>query len=47
MKICLSHVYGSAAVIGLQMVPILGALNPDAYAAAEKLGVAFQLAEVH
>jgi phytoene synthase len=40
----LEYVYGSAAVIGLQMVPILGALNPDAYAAAEKLGVAFQLA---
>ena len=38
------YVYGSAAVIGLQMVPILGALNPDSYAAAEKLGVAFQLA---
>jgi len=40
----LEYVYGSAAVIGLQMVPILGALNTDAYAAAEKLGVAFQLA---
>lgn len=40
----LEYVYGSAAVIGLQMVPILGALNPDAYAAAEKLGIAFQLA---
>ena len=40
----LEYVYGSAAVIGLQMVPILGALNPDAYKAAEKLGVAFQLA---
>ena len=38
------YVYGSAAVIGLQMVPILGALSPDAYAAAEKLGIAFQLA---
>ena len=40
----LEYVYGSAAVIGLQMVPILGALNPDAHAAAEKLGIAFQLA---
>ena len=40
----LEYVYGSAAVIGLQMVPILGTLNPDAYAAAEKLGIAFQLA---
>lgn len=38
------YVYGSAAVIGLQMVPILGATDPAAYAAAEKLGVAFQLA---
>lgn len=40
----LEYVYGSAAVIGLQMVPILGVLNPGAYAAAEKLGIAFQLA---
>lgn len=40
----LEYVYGSAAVIGLQMVPILGVLNPDAYVAAEKLGIAFQLA---
>lgn len=40
----LEYVYGSAAVIGLQMVPILGALKPDAYVAAEKLGIAFQLA---
>ncbi len=40
----LEYVYGSAAVIGLQMVPILGTLNPDAYVAAEKLGIAFQLA---
>ena len=40
----LEYVYGSAAVIGLQMGPILGVLNPDAYAAAEKLGIAFQLA---
>jgi len=40
----LEYVYGSAAVIGLQMVPILGPLNNDAFAAAEKLGIAFQLA---
>lgn len=38
------YVYGSAAVIGLQMVPILGPLSDKAYAPAEKLGVAFQLA---
>jgi phytoene synthase len=43
-KDLMEYVYGSAAVIGLQMVPILGALSPDAYAAAEKLGIAFQLA---
>ena len=40
----MEYVYGSAAVIGLEMVPILGALSPAAYAPAEKLGVAFQLA---
>ena len=40
----MEYVYGSASVIGLQMVPILGALSPDAYEAAEKLGTAFQLA---
>ncbi|MFM7499530.1 MAG: phytoene/squalene synthase family protein [Actinomycetota bacterium] len=40
----MEYVYGSAAVIGLEMVPILGALSPDAYPAAEKLGIAFQLA---
>ena len=40
----LEYVYGSAAVIGLQMVPILGALSPDAYESAKKLGIAFQLA---
>ena len=40
----LEYVYGSAAVIGLEMVPILGALSPEAYGAAEKLGIAFQLA---
>lgn len=40
----MEYVYGSAAVIGLEMVPILGALSEDAYPAAEKLGIAFQLA---
>ena len=40
----LEYVYGSAAVIGLEMVPILGPLHADAFAAAEKLGIAFQLA---
>jgi phytoene synthase len=42
------YVYGSAAVIGLQMVHILGTVSPsdlnEAKIAAEKLGVAFQLA---
>ena len=40
----MEYVYGSAAVIGLQMVPILGPLSPEAYQCAEKLGIAFQLA---
>ena len=40
----MEYVYGSAAVIGLEMVPILGALSDDAYEPAEKLGAAFQLA---
>jgi phytoene synthase len=40
----LKYVYGSAAVIGLQMVPVLGALSQDAYESAKKLGIAFQLA---
>jgi len=40
----MEYVYGSASVIGLQMVPILGPLSPDAYPLAEKLGTAFQLA---
>lgn len=42
------YIYGSAAVIGLQMVPILGVDDEnylkEANIAAEKLGVAFQLA---
>ena len=40
----IEYVYGSAAVIGLEMVPILGALSEAAYEPAEKLGIAFQLA---
>ena len=40
----MEYVYGSAAVIGLEMVPILGPLADEAYPAAEKLGIAFQLA---
>ena len=38
------YVYGSAAVIGLEMVPILGYSDERAYDAAQKLGIAFQLA---
>jgi len=38
------YVYGSAAVIGLQMVPILQPRTPRAYDHARDLGVAFQLA---
>ena len=40
----MSYIYGSASVIGLQMVPILGTSSPEANVAAEKLGTAFQLA---
>jgi phytoene synthase len=40
----MEYVYGSAAVIGLQMVPILGPLSDEAYEPAKKLGIAFQLA---
>ena len=40
----LEYVHGSAAVIGLEMVPILGPLHKDAFEAARKLGIAFQLA---
>ena len=40
----MEYVYGSAAVIGLQMVPILGPLSDGAYEPAKKLGIAFQLA---
>jgi phytoene synthase len=38
------YVYGSAAVIGLQMLPILEPTDPKAYEYAKDLGVAFQLA---
>ena len=38
------YVYGSAAVIGLQMVPILEPTSPLAYDYAMDLGIAFQLA---
>lgn len=38
------YVYGSAAVIGLQMVPILEPTSPEAAEKAKDLGVAFQLA---
>lgn len=41
------YVYGSAAVIGLQMVHVLGTIpgkKDEALIAAEKLGIAFQLA---
>lgn len=38
------YVYGSAAVIGLQMVPILEPTDAEAYPRAQDLGVAFQLA---
>ena len=38
------YVYGSAAVIGLQMVPILQPTVAEAYDRAMELGVAFQLA---
>jgi 15-cis-phytoene synthase len=39
-----TYVYGSAAVIGLQMVPILEPSSSEAFAPAQSLGVAFQLA---
>jgi phytoene synthase len=40
----LEYVYGSAAVIGLEMVPVLGYSDDAAFEAAKKLGIAFQLA---
>ena len=39
-----TYVYGSAAVIGLQMVPVLEPISDAAYEPAKDLGVAFQLA---
>lgn len=38
------YIYGSAAVIGLQMVPILEPSDPRAFEHAQQLGEAFQLA---
>ena len=38
-----AYMHGSAAVIGLQMLPILGPLSDRAAAHAEALGIAFQL----
>lgn len=40
----MTYVYGSAVVIGLEMLPILGYSNPRAIEAATALGTAFQLA---
>lgn len=40
----MEYVYGSASVIGLQMVPILGGNIEQANECAQKLGTAFQLA---
>ncbi|MBW3606437.1 MAG: phytoene/squalene synthase family protein [Actinobacteria bacterium] len=37
------YVYGSAAVIGAMMLPVLGGRHPDARARAMDLGIAFQL----
>lgn len=37
------YMFGSAAVIGLQVLPILGAQDPEAAVYAEALGKAFQL----
>ena len=39
-----TYVYGSAAVIGLQVVPILEPSEQAAYKYAQDLGIAFQLA---
>ena len=40
----MTYVYGSAVVIGLEMLPILGYSDPRAIDAATALGTAFQLA---
>ena len=37
----MKYIYGSACVIGLEMVPVLGAISDQAYEPAEKLGTAF------
>jgi phytoene synthase len=39
----MTYVYGSAVVIGLEMLPILGYSDPRAIEAASALGTAFQL----
>ncbi|MCW2692796.1 MAG: phytoene synthase [Mycobacterium sp.] len=39
----LGYVYGSAAVIGLMVMPVLGATDPAAAPYARDLGIAFQL----
>jgi len=40
----MEYIYGSAAVIGLEMAPILGFTDVSALESAKKLGTAFQLA---
>lgn len=40
----MEYMYGSAVVIGLEMLPILGPQSPEAVESAKKLGIAFQLA---
>jgi len=40
----MEYIYGSAAVIGLEMAPILGYSDVAALESAKKLGIAFQLA---
>lgn len=40
----MEYVYGSAAVIGLEMAPVLGYSDVAALESAKKLGIAFQLA---
>lgn len=40
----MEYMYGSAAVIGLEMTRVLGANSSDALESAKKLGIAFQLA---
>lgn len=39
----MEYMYGSAAVIGLEMAQVLGASSLDALESAKKLGIAFQL----